>query len=229
VTSRSSSSSPQLLIRWCGRGRRRTGQGTCRRRASSRPVRRSRRCSLGTGSRACEPFPHGWSGAGLTLLQRGMGLRYKARRPCAGLDRPRHAISRCGRRGSPRRAPRHRLVAPRRAAHDAGVLLMPDLSTPALRAEADKSVGHPRRLLVMVVFTPIRRRSGTRCPLRERLLLRPAAERYAAEGCRWAVLAGWDAFDRLAAWPARAVVEAPVTDPSAPSPHWAAVRHAPSR
>jgi hypothetical protein len=56
------------------------------------------------------------------------------------------------------------------------------------------------------------------CPLRERLLLtaRPSAERYQAEGLPVGgrLLAGWDAFDRVAPAAARSLVEAVSADPS---------------
>jgi hypothetical protein len=56
------------------------------------------------------------------------------------------------------------------------------------------------------------------CPLRERLLLlaRPSAERYRADGLAVGerFLAGWDAFDRIASAPARALIEQLSADPS---------------
>jgi hypothetical protein len=56
------------------------------------------------------------------------------------------------------------------------------------------------------------------CPLRERLLLlsRPAAERYRTDGVPVAdgLLAGWDAFDRVAPPGARALISDLATDPT---------------
>jgi hypothetical protein len=56
------------------------------------------------------------------------------------------------------------------------------------------------------------------CPLRERLLLlsRPSAERYRAEGTAVGerLLAGWDAFDRIAPTEARALIDGLSRDPS---------------
>jgi hypothetical protein len=174
-----------------------------------------------------EPFPHdGWSGAGLTLLQRGTE-RYVLKRDALARDwiaratldlalREAWVAAAGARLGG-------RLVAPHLgAAHDgAGVaLLMPDLSDrlfawgrPIDRATLE------RLLAALVVFhTDPPALELPWCPLRERLLLlaRPAAERYAAEGLTVGArfLAGWDAFDRLATWPARVVVERLSRDPS---------------
>ena len=188
-----------------------------------------------------EPFPNdGWSGATLTILQRGSD-RFILKRTSPTADWIVRATNDVAlREGVVANGQLHLaepLVAPYfgTASDGEGIaILMPDLSNELIAWER---LGHdpvvPRGTLERVVDAVARLHampwaeyrattgdwSWPWCPLRERLLLltRPAAERYRAEGLAVGerFLAGWDAFDRVAPREARELIHALASDPAA--------------
>jgi aminoglycoside phosphotransferase (APT) family kinase protein len=187
------------------------------------------------------PFPNdGWSGATLTVLERGRD-RFILKRTSPALDwivrATQDVALREGFVAGNQLLLVEPLVAPYlgTASDGAGVaILMPDLSAELIAWERP---GHdpvvPQATLERVIEAVARLHAmpwaeyrpttpdwhWPWCPLRERLLLltRPAAERYRAEGLAVGgrFLAGWDAFDRAAPASARELVERLSADPSA--------------
>ena len=187
-----------------------------------------------------EPFEHdGWSGSALSLIDRG-DRRFVLKRTSPSRDwivRATHddalreawfatALAATGPDGVWIRLASPYLGAA--ADGDDAAILMPDLSEelipwdrpghePAIRTSLLASV-----LMAVARLHVIGRRApGTSsvpwCPVPDRigLLSRPAAERYQAEGNPVGdrFLAGWDAFDRHAPGPARALVAGLAADP----------------
>jgi hypothetical protein len=186
-----------------------------------------------------EPFPNdGWSGALLTLLERD-GSRFILKRTSWATDwiarsTRDHALREAVLTAVPRsfRAP----LAPAHlgAAADgtAAAILMPDLGRwliPWDRGDGGgATIGEETLDRVLEAIAAIHVGSWAPageaglawpwCPVRERvqLLSRPSAERYRAGGL-WVgerFLGGWDAFDRHAPEPARALVEDLSQDPA---------------
>jgi phosphotransferase family enzyme len=187
-----------------------------------------------------KPFPNdGWSGATLTVLERGRD-RFVLKRTSPAIDwivRATHDIAlREGVIAGGQLLLVEPLVAPYlgTAADGEGVaILMPDLSAELIAWERPSHDPLVSEVTLDRVIDAVARfhampwanyRPTTRdwdwpwCPLRERLLLltRSAAERYRAEGLAVGerFLAGWDAFDRAAPASARGLVERLSADPS---------------
>lgn len=185
------------------------------------------------------PFPNdGWSGAALTLLEGG-GRRYVLKRTSWSMD----WIARSTRDHALREAVLAAASVPFKpplagahlgAAEDGAgaAILMPDLSTSLI--PWDRGGGGAPSVTVETLDRVLEAIASIHalpwdppgadgldwpwCPVRERiqLLSRPSAERYRAEGL-WVgdrFLAGWDAFDRLAPPPARALVAGLAADPA---------------
>jgi len=186
------------------------------------------------------PFPNdGWSGATLTVLQRGRD-RFVLKRTSAAKDwivRATHDVAL--REGFVANGGMHLvepLVAPYLGTASDGdgiAILMPDLSAELIAwerpthepgvsvATLERVLDATARLHAMpwAEYRPTTADwSWPWCPLRDRLLLltRPSAESYRAEGLAVGerFLSGWDAFDRHAPAAARALVEGLSTDPT---------------
>jgi phosphotransferase family enzyme len=186
------------------------------------------------------PFPNdGWSGATLTLIQRGRD-RFVLKRTSAAMDWIVRATNDVALREGVVANGNLRLVEPLVAPYlgtasdgEGIAILMPDLAAELIAWERPNhapgvSVAALERVLDAAArlhampwaeYRPTTPDwSWPWCPLRERLLLltRPAAERYRAEGLAVGerFLSGWDAFDRTAPAAARALVEQLSIDPS---------------
>lgn len=186
-------------------------------------------------------FPNdGWSGARLTFLQLGQ-VRYILKRTSAATDWIVRATNDLAlREGVLAGGQLHLvdpLVAPYLGAGSDGegvAILMPDLSAELIAWERpghDPVVSGETLDRLLDAFARLHAMPWAEyrpttpdwdwpwCPLPERLLLlsRPAAARYRAEGLAVGerFLAGWDAFDRVAPRPARALIERLSEDPSA--------------
>lgn len=186
------------------------------------------------------PFPNdGWSGATLTVLQRGRD-RFILKRTSPTRDWIVRATKDVALREGFVAGGQLLLVEPLVVPYlgtasdgDGVAILMPDLSAELIaweRPSHDPVV--PQATLERVIEAVARLHAmpwadyrpttpdwhWPWCPLRERLLLlaRPAAERYRAEGLAVGerFLSGWDAFDRAAPASARDLIDRLAIDPS---------------
>ena len=182
-----------------------------------------------------EPFPNdGWSGASMTLLRRGDGVRFVVKRDSLARD----WIATATADGPILReawfaARRLSLPAPIRAPYlgaavdgtDGVAVLMPDLSgvlfdwaAPIPIEQLDRVLDGLAGLHASPWAASGELEGGPWCPLRERvtLICRPALERPGAarDAVADRILPGWDAFDRLAPPATRVLVDALANDPA---------------
>lgn len=186
------------------------------------------------------PFPNdGWSGATLTSLQRGRD-RFILKRTSPATDWIVRATRDIALRESFIVGTGLRLAEPLAAPYlgagsdgEAVAILMPDLSDELIVWDPSGSTASVGPATLGRVLDAVAALHGMRwadyrpttadwgwpwCPLRERLLLlsRPAAKRYQAEGTAVGerLLAGWDAFGRVAPTEARTLIDGLSIDPA---------------
>jgi len=187
----------------------------------------------GLAGRPEEPFPNdGWSGASLSLIRRGGGARFVLKRDSLARD----WIARATADGPVLREAWFGVLGPAlpspvRAPYlgvgqddDVFGLLMPDLTGVLFDWDAPISVESLDRVLGGLAELhgyPWRTSGdigdGPWCPLRERITLicRPSLEQPgpAHDAVAERLLPGWDAWDRVAAPPARGIIADLAADP----------------